>query len=95
MQAALVEGATRNKHKEAGAPLSCVWLIRQAPLQFLNTNFQRINLAREGLSKRRAIPDTGLAAQRSPDLNNDGFINVLDLELLARNYRKTGPVVWQ
>ena len=29
------------------------------------------------------------------DLNNDGFINVLDLELLARNYRKTGPIVWQ
>ena len=29
------------------------------------------------------------------DLNNDGIINVLDLELLAQNYRKTGPVVWQ
>ena len=29
------------------------------------------------------------------DLNNDGIINVLDLEALARNYRKTGPVVWQ
>jgi len=29
------------------------------------------------------------------DLNNDGIINVLDLELLARNYRKTGPVLWQ
>jgi hypothetical protein len=29
------------------------------------------------------------------DLNNDGIINVLDLELLARNYRKTGPVPWQ
>ncbi|NJC94759.1 MAG: hypothetical protein C3F07_09635 [Anaerolineales bacterium] len=29
------------------------------------------------------------------DLNNDGVINVLDLELLASNYRKTGPVVWQ
>jgi uncharacterized repeat protein (TIGR01451 family) len=29
------------------------------------------------------------------DLNNDGIINVLDLELLARNYRKTGPVDWQ
>jgi hypothetical protein len=29
------------------------------------------------------------------DLNNDGTINVLDLELLARNYRNTGPVVWQ
>jgi hypothetical protein len=29
------------------------------------------------------------------DLNNDGVINVLDLELLARDYRKIGPVVWQ
>jgi murein DD-endopeptidase MepM/ murein hydrolase activator NlpD len=31
----------------------------------------------------------------SADLNNDGIVNVLDLELLARNYRKMGPVVWQ
>lgn len=31
----------------------------------------------------------------SADLNNDGIINVLDLELLARNYRKIGPVLWQ
>ena len=29
------------------------------------------------------------------DLNNDGIINVLDLEALAGNYRKTGPVIWQ
>ena len=29
------------------------------------------------------------------DLNNDGIINVLDLELLAQNYRETGPVVWE
>lgn len=29
------------------------------------------------------------------DLNNDGLINVLDLELLATNYRKTGPITWQ
>jgi len=29
------------------------------------------------------------------DLNNDGIINVLDLELLARNYRKVGPLAWQ
>ena len=29
------------------------------------------------------------------DLNNDGIINVLDLELLAGNYRKTGPIPWQ
>lgn len=30
----------------------------------------------------------------SADLNNDGLINVLDLELLARNYRKIGPIPW-
>lgn len=29
------------------------------------------------------------------DLNNDGVINVLDLELLAQNYRDTGPSVWE
>jgi len=29
------------------------------------------------------------------DLNNDGIINVLDLEVLAQNYRMTGPVLWQ
>ncbi len=29
------------------------------------------------------------------DLNNDGVINVLDLEVLAQNYRQTGPVPWQ
>ena len=28
------------------------------------------------------------------DLNNDGTINVLDLELLAANYRLTGPINW-
>lgn len=29
------------------------------------------------------------------DLNDDGTINVLDLELLAKNYRKTGPIDWE
>jgi hypothetical protein len=29
------------------------------------------------------------------DLNNDGIINVLDLELLAQNYRMIGPIAWQ
>jgi hypothetical protein len=29
------------------------------------------------------------------DLNNDGTINVLDLELLATNYRETGPTDWE
>jgi murein DD-endopeptidase MepM/ murein hydrolase activator NlpD len=36
-----------------------------------------------------------LAAPAAADLNNDGTINVLDLEALARNYRKTGPIAWQ
>ena len=34
-------------------------------------------------------------APAAADLNNDSLINVLDLELLARNYRGTGPVAWQ
>ena len=29
------------------------------------------------------------------DLNNDSMINFLDLELLAENYRKIGPTVWE
>ncbi len=29
------------------------------------------------------------------DLNNDGIVNVLDLELLARSYRRIGPTPWQ
>jgi hypothetical protein len=29
------------------------------------------------------------------DLNDDGTINVLDLELLAANYRETGPTDWE
>jgi hypothetical protein len=35
------------------------------------------------------------ASPSAADLNNDGFIDFLDLELLAENYRKTGPTVWQ
>ncbi len=35
--------------------------------------------------------DTPTAA----DLNNDGVINVLDLELLAHNYRASGALSWQ
>jgi hypothetical protein len=29
------------------------------------------------------------------DLNNDGVINILDLEMLAANYRKAGALAWQ
>ena len=35
------------------------------------------------------------AAPAAADLNNDGTINVLDLEMLAANYRDTGPTAWQ
>jgi hypothetical protein len=35
------------------------------------------------------------ASPSAADLNNDGVINVLDLELLAGNYRETGPLVWE
>jgi murein DD-endopeptidase MepM/ murein hydrolase activator NlpD len=35
------------------------------------------------------------ASPAAADLNDDGIINVLDLELLAGNYRKTGPLVWE
>ncbi len=36
-----------------------------------------------------------LAFPTAADLNNDGIVNVLDLELLAKSYRKTGPSTWQ
>ena len=29
------------------------------------------------------------------DLNNDGIINVLDMEVLAPNYRQAGALAWQ
>jgi hypothetical protein len=35
------------------------------------------------------------ATPAAADLNNDGTINVLDLEILAANYRETGPTAWQ
>lgn len=36
-----------------------------------------------------------LSAPAAADLNNDGTINVLDLELLAANYRMSGALAWQ
>ncbi len=36
-----------------------------------------------------------LTSPVAADLNNDGIINVLDLELLAQNYRDTGPTLWE
>lgn len=37
----------------------------------------------------------GASLPATADLNNDGVINVLDLELLAANYRLSGALVWQ
>jgi len=41
-----------------------------------------------GMNYNAALPDAA-------DLNNDGIINVLDLEALAQNYRASGSVLWQ
>ncbi len=35
------------------------------------------------------------ASPEAADLNNDGIINVLDLEALAQNYRASGSVFWE
>lgn len=40
-----------------------------------------------GMSYNTTTPDTA-------DLNADGLINVLDLQLLAENFRKSGALVW-
>lgn len=41
-----------------------------------------------GINYNASTPDAA-------DLNADGTINVLDLEILAANYRQTGPTAWQ
>jgi dockerin type I repeat protein len=46
-----------------------------------------------GMNYNAKVPAAGVPS--AADLNNDGIINVLDLELLAKNYQMTGPVVWQ
>jgi uncharacterized protein YaaW (UPF0174 family) len=48
-----------------------------------------------GMNYNLTIPIDSLGGPVAADLNNDGTVNVLDLELLARNYRKTGPQAWQ
>jgi hypothetical protein len=37
----------------------------------------------------------GTSEPPGADLNNDGIINIFDLELLAENYRATGPIPWE
>jgi hypothetical protein len=53
-----------------------------------NTVIDQFDAMTIGMSYNTAVP-------AAADLNNDGVINVIDLELLAKNYRKTGPVIWQ
>jgi len=53
-----------------------------------NNTIDQFDALTIGMSYNGALP---LAA----DLNADGVINVLDLELLAGNYGKTGPQSWQ
>jgi hypothetical protein len=41
-----------------------------------------------GMNYNTASPDVA-------DLNNDGIINILDLQILAENFRKSGALDWQ
>jgi hypothetical protein len=52
-----------------------------------NNRIDQFDVLTIGMNYNNALPNVA-------DLNNDGIINVLDLELLARNYRKTGLVPW-
>jgi hypothetical protein len=52
-----------------------------------NSRIDQFDVLTIGMNYNNALPNVA-------DLNNDGVINVLDLELLARNYRKTGLVPW-
>ncbi len=53
-----------------------------------NNEIDQFDAMTIGINYNTAFPD-------GADLNADGVINVIDLELLAQNYRKTGPVVWE
>ena len=68
------------------------------------TTFQSINLLAGDIDGNNTIDQfdaltIGInyngTAPAAADLNNDGIINVLDLEILALNYRQTGPLPWQ
>ena len=53
-----------------------------------NSVIDQLDALTIGMNYNTAVP-------AAADLNNDGIINVLDLELLAQSYRDTGPIVWQ
>jgi hypothetical protein len=52
-----------------------------------NSKIDQFDVLTIGMNYNNTLPSIA-------DLNNDGIINVLDLEFLASNYRKTGPVPW-
>lgn len=53
-----------------------------------NNEIDQFDAMTIGMNYNSALPEAA-------DLNNDGIINVLDLELLAQNYRAIGPTVWE
>jgi hypothetical protein len=53
-----------------------------------NGTIDQLDALTIGMSYNAATPSAA-------DMNCDGTINVLDLELLARNYRQVGPTSWQ
>lgn len=53
-----------------------------------NNTIDALDALTIGMSYHQSVPTAA-------DLNDDGIINVLDLELLAKNYRRTGPLDWQ
>lgn len=52
-----------------------------------NYRIDQFDVLTIGMNYNKALPSVA-------DLNDDGIINVLDLELLARNYRKVGFLPW-
>ena len=52
-----------------------------------NYRIDQFDVLTIGMNYNKALPSIA-------DLNNDGIINVLDLELLAGNYRKAGFIPW-
>jgi hypothetical protein len=78
---------------EGSATLTAETTTTMAPVTLLagdidgNAVIDQFDAMTIGMSYNGAEPTAA-------DLNNDGVINVLDLELLAANYRLTGPIVW-
>ncbi|MBT3321149.1 MAG: hypothetical protein HN392_02590 [Anaerolineae bacterium] len=72
------------------------------------TNMESVTLLAGDISGAAGIPDGAidqldamtigmnynLSTPEIADLNSDGIINVLDLEIIADNYQATGPLPW-